>query len=285
MTRLLNTYEEVTYDKLKPVCEENDAHVFAKVRIADALPVNGSGIPDTEFSFALKAHFDFIATDEHYRPIFAVEYDGPMHADKEQRRRDAKKNWLCEHFSLPLLRANANHLNRKFRGFDLLTYFVDVWFLDRAFEDARQRGEIPWDEGFDPMWVISNGKSDRSWPYWLSIDIQCAVRHLYEEGEVSSDIICHWVGTDKEDNYRCLCWLRMPEDRFVVAETGMRSQSFPIYQPELVWQLGAFDVHDRLADILKGTRAPTPEDELMQKYRYYQATYEQRAFGGYADHL
>jgi hypothetical protein len=281
--RLLNKYEEVTYSKLKKICDENDAHVFAKVRVADAIPITNSGIPDKEFSFALKSHFDFLMTDNNYNPIFAVEFDGPYHSNKVQKRRDVMKNELCDRFRLPLLRINANYLNREYRGFDLLTYFVEVWFLNVAFEEAQENGQIPWDEGFDPNLIISDGKSSKKWPYWLSADIQVAIQRIHKQGIVKDPLISHWVGVDKEGNYRCLCWFKMREDCFVFVVTGMRVQQFPVLESDLIWQLAAFEIYDKLSDILKGKDEPDSEETFMRVWRLFKHSYQMRSFGGCAD--
>jgi hypothetical protein len=127
MPPLLNKYEEITYQKLKALTIENGAHVFPKVRVADVLPIESSGIGNIMFRFALQSHFDFVICGPDYEPLFVVEFDGPMHTLSElQKTRDAKKNSICEFFGLSLLRINARYLDKKFRDFDLLTYFVDV---------------------------------------------------------------------------------------------------------------------------------------------------------------
>src|ERR1019366_8219683 len=137
-TPLLNRYEEVTYQRLRAVCEPVEAHVFPKVRLADVLPITGSDITDQQFAFSLKSHFDFVVADEKYRPQFSVEFDGPTHRTVIQIQRDRTKNELCEEFEYPLLRINARYLDRKYRGYDLLSYFVDVWYHGKAFCEAQQ---------------------------------------------------------------------------------------------------------------------------------------------------
>jgi Protein of unknown function (DUF2726) len=144
MVPLPNKYEEITYEKLKVLSDEYDAHVFPKVRIADVLPIQSSGIGNDLFRFALQAHFDFIICDSDYIPLFAVEFDGKIHTQSDvQKNRDEKKNMFCDFFSLSLLRVKAKYLNKIYRDIDLLTYFVAVWFLDEAFAKAQEEGHIP----------------------------------------------------------------------------------------------------------------------------------------------
>jgi hypothetical protein len=90
MKRILNRPEETTHERLRAVCVGWNARVYAKLRVADVLPVEGSGISDVEFAFALRSHFDFVVTDNDHTPLFAVEFDGPVHEeDAAQRRRTA----------------------------------------------------------------------------------------------------------------------------------------------------------------------------------------------------
>jgi hypothetical protein len=39
--------------------------------------------------------------------------------------------------------------------------------MQRSFDEAHEKGEIPFDETFDPAAIISDG-GGRQWPYWLS---------------------------------------------------------------------------------------------------------------------
>ena len=57
---LTNEYEEATEIALTESALKCNARVYPKVRVADALEVNHSGLTDDEFSYSLKAHFDFL---------------------------------------------------------------------------------------------------------------------------------------------------------------------------------------------------------------------------------
>lgn len=152
--RLLNHYEEVTYDSLTSVCESNGARVFPKVRLADVFAIEKSKLSSAHFGYCLRSHFDFLVTDKDYQPQFSVEFDGPLHRSSAvQRHRDLLKNDLCAHFAHGLLRINSKYLTPDYRGLDLLTYFVDAWFLERAFDEAQRSGAVPYDEPFDMTFI------------------------------------------------------------------------------------------------------------------------------------
>lgn len=131
LKKLLNKPEADTHNRLQNICQENQAAVFAKVRLADILPIEHSGISEREYSFALKSHCDFVVAASDHVPLFAVEFDGPFHATEEQQVRDGLKDGLCDKFGLPLLRINASHLESRYRGMDVLGWLTEMWFLER----------------------------------------------------------------------------------------------------------------------------------------------------------
>src|SRR5262245_17813597 len=96
--KLLNTSERITYGRLRGVCDRRAAEVYAKVRLADVLPIEGSGLRVALYDFALQAHYDFVVTGSDQVPLFAVEFDGPQHGESPQMERDAKKEELSRRF-------------------------------------------------------------------------------------------------------------------------------------------------------------------------------------------
>jgi hypothetical protein len=276
MGRFLNSYERVTYDKLNAVADRLGAHVFPKVRLADVIPVNNSGISKTEFTFALKSHVDFLVTDSDQEPQFCVEFDGPTHQDREQIRRDEIKNDLLARFDMPYMRINARYLEDRYRGLDLLTYFVDVWFLSIAFGAAQDSGHVPLDEPFDPTCVISDGTlSGRTWPYWVSLDLQVNIQKLFDAGKIVQMSPSHWIGADKRGNLRCIAWLFAKEDECLFIETGMRQHRFPAVDcSDILSQLAIYDLHDALLLTLNGQKQLAPGSELDARLGHYEKHYE-----------
>lgn len=280
-SRLLNSYEEVTYDRLRAVCEPVGAHVFPEVRVADVFGIQNSGLTDRCFSYALKSHFDFLVTDSDYGPLFSVEFDGPIHlASEEQISRDQLKDMLCEHFHHSLLRINSRYLSEEFRGFDLLTYFVDVWFLEQAFYDAQEKGLVQYDEGFDACFIYSNGEAGaRKWPYWLSFDLQIAIRKLYESGRVAQMVPSHYIGVDQRGNYRCISWVDVAPNEVVWVKTGMRAQRFQgVSESNLLSMLAMFDLFEELKRKLRGSsEAVTDKGKFHSELETFRRTYDMRS--------
>jgi hypothetical protein len=283
--KLLNKYEEVTFSRLNSVAIENDARVFAKVRVADVLPLTKSGISNELFAFGLRAHFDFTVTTSTTEPLFAVEFDGPFHQQsEEQKQRDEKKNLITEHFGFSLLRINSRYIDRTYRGLDLLTYFTEVWFLGEVFEKAQSEGQIPYDEPFDPTWIVNDGRKKRQFPYWLSLDVQNEIRKIKKEKLIKDDILSHWIGIDNMGNRRCLAWLNVTDDRVLLARTGMRNQNFPIDISDILSQIVAFDIKRDLDLYLKGGRKAIPNEKLEEVLKEYQSRYRMCCFFGYSKH-
>ncbi|QLA80632.1 DUF2726 domain-containing protein [Acidovorax sp.] len=254
-SRLLNRYEEVTYSALQQACSSNGAKVFPKVRVGDVFPLSGSGVSSEHYSYGLRAHFDFLVTNSDYMPLFSVEFDGPLHKTSSvQSGRDRLKNDLCERFSHGLLRINSNYLSRKFRGLDLLSYFVDAWFLEDAFYKAQESGSVPYDEPFDMTFFYTNGSdSGAKWPYWLSLDVQLALQRLHKNRQIGQMAPSHHVGKDSDGNYRCLTWVVFDENHVVYATTGMRAQLFSaVDKADLISMLAMFDLYENIKRALSG---------------------------------
>src|SRR5947209_12820644 len=49
--KVLNLHEEAVSQKLRAMCDQYGAVVYAKIRIADILPIENSGISNEEYAF------------------------------------------------------------------------------------------------------------------------------------------------------------------------------------------------------------------------------------------
>jgi hypothetical protein len=250
--KLLNLHEEATHERLKKACEPWGSSIYAMVRVADVFPLEGSGIDSEHFSFALKSHFDFLVTDSEYNPLFAVEFDGPKHSDSKQSRRDALKDAICERFDFPILRINYRYLPEKYRKMDLLSWFVEVWFSNRAFMEAQEKGQIPWDEGFDPGSIFSIPDKKGRFPLWLSLDARAEIERLFKRGECIQRVPACAVATDPERNYRAIAYLMIHEDQGIMVETAMRNQRFPVPAADVLEDIAILELFEKLKIVLKG---------------------------------
>lgn len=265
MKKILNRHEAITDRRIKGVAQQNDARVFSKVRLKDVLPVDNSGISRSLYGFALRSHLDFLVTDLETRPLFAVEFDGPFHDTPKQQARDRKKNKLCERFELPLLRIKCSYLKPDFRGMDLLSWLLEVWFAGQAFYDAQERGQIPLDEPFIPWAVMGMPAYETEFPLWLSREPLLQIRKRCQEGACLDFAPSDRIAVDEEGNYRGIGFLRIDEESGVIATTGMQKQRFPIVLSDAIDEILIFEVVDALEGVLSGDKDPIPHAEMERQ--------------------
>lgn len=99
---LVNEGEFRTDEALREAAAEVGYGVHTKVRIADALAIDRSGLSGEAYGYALRAHFDWVVTDlETTKPEFAVEFDGDSHQDEKVRHRDGLKDAICDRRAHP----------------------------------------------------------------------------------------------------------------------------------------------------------------------------------------
>ena len=145
---IANRYEAEVHATINEVIEKHSCVVFPKVRLADALRIDRSGLDDDAYSYALRAHLDFLVADSDSLSKFAVEFDGPSHDNPDRRRKDMLKNDICERLGLPLLRVTSKYLEEENESISLLAWLIDIYFMFEAFLGAQSEGHIPIDEPF-----------------------------------------------------------------------------------------------------------------------------------------
>ena len=262
--RLLNHPAAAVDARLRSVCDDQGARVFAKVRMADVLPIDNSGISNGDYGFALRSHFDFVVT-EGFVPIFTVEYDGPGHSETQQRARDQRKDALCDAFDLPLLRINTNHVKRRFREMDLLTWFVEMWFGQRAIDEAYENGTIPADEWLDPLSFISLPGHRRPFPLMIGLDAQCELKKLHEVGKCTAWGTCDFIGYDSADNVHGLAVFQVGEGSWTVVRPWARKQLFPVVLSDLVRELLMIETLDYVRAVIDGRERGLTDSEALDQ--------------------
>lgn len=267
--RLLNRSEEVTADRLRSVCAEWGAHVYPKVRVADVLSLDRSVIGSDLYGYGLQAHFDFTVCNKNFVPLFAVEFDGPSHHDPVQRRRDLQKEQICWNYSFPLLRVNDRYLDRTCRTMDLLTWFVEAWFLKESFDEGQRTGAIAPDEPFDAKFVWRSDDRRGPFPMWLISEINDKVRELSDAGRCWSPGVSSILGVDARGTYHAVGYLEIDGTSGVVCQTAMRAQQFPIEMDDILPQIVEFQVYERLEEVLSGAREAEDADEIVQRLQVF----------------
>lgn len=292
--KLLNKYEQATFERLWKVAEKNWAHVDFKIRLKDVLKAmnesrlfsleaaaSTNAAAQADFSYALKAHLDFLVYDAFFHPLFAVEFDGPTHeTDRQQQRCDRRKDALMKRFGLPLLRIKDHYLNRKYRDFDLLSYFVELWFTR---QNALYERHIQTDRFFRSRRSCISVCRTRSWPYWCGEETGVKLRDLYNTGQVDDNYLHYWLGLERNPaRYRCIMWIDLPGGGCCFVERSMRLQRFSLCVDEL-WEIlaqaTAFDLLEQLQSVIDGERVARTNVEFEERYDYYQRHFAWRRIG------
>jgi Protein of unknown function (DUF2726) len=281
LKKVLNLHEEAVSQRLRAICDENGASVYAKVRVADVLPIENSGISNEEYSYALKSHFDFVVADSEHNPLFAVEFDGPSHDSLDQTVRDTIKNRLAERFALPLLRVRSAHLLRRYDGWDLLSWIVDVWFLREEADRMYANGELPYDFDFDPALIISSPNRKRCFPYWLGLDAQLKIQDLQKKGAVLDMVPSTYHGVDDSETHRALAFLRIDREVAVFVTTAMRSQQMRLDLSEPIRGVLFHDLYHQLMAALADPSLRVPLIEIDRVVKEFAAAYKMLSWGGY----
>jgi hypothetical protein len=135
---LVNGHEVNTDNALERAAAASGYRIAPKVRVADVLPIYGSGLSSAEYSYALRSHFDWVVTEDEERiPQFAVEFDGSSHDTPEAAARDDLKDRIATHFGFPLLRTDGTFL-RRVRKRPLLEILVEAWKAAQPTRDPSQ---------------------------------------------------------------------------------------------------------------------------------------------------
>lgn len=287
---LVNNYECLTHEALSDFVKSEGCQVFPKVRLGDVFQISQSGISEAEYSYALKAHFDFVVCDSDFQPLFAVEFDEPYHdTDKRAIFRDNIKAGLCEKANFPLLRIASEHLETV-NSLPILCWICDVWFRAREFRQAQESGQIPQNEifiysGILELWVRTESGDwreidarkdslidlDSDWTGLESHRIQ--VRHrdpfiqararlamLEQQHESITGRHTEYNGKDRigRDNAVVMIPVR---DGYIIEHVQCRAFKFPqVSSLNLTADLAIWHALESLRQYFRGLRSPVSQD-------------------------
>ena len=272
MKRLLNWSEAAALKELNSITFRYGLRVNPKVRIADVCPIEQSGIKADLYNYALKAHFDFVITNEEYIPQFAVEFDGASHETPRSRVLDKKKDTICRVFNFPLLRIKISYLPKRYSDISLLEWIIDVYYLEQAFYEAQQKGSIPYDEPFDPFFIFSTDVdgNTKDCPYWIFRNANLALRKLHSEGKIALPGTSGFIGEDAEQNIRGIEYIKVNGTHGVLVKSAMRPQLFPVSFVDLLGELLLIFTYEKVQEYLVsglGLMPLTTIDRIIQLYQ------------------
>ena len=136
-----------------------------------------------DWRFAFCSHFDFVVhapmtSPTPTLPLFAVEFDGPSHADTATLERDCIKNRLCAASGLPLVRLDNTHLQTRDR-LSIVEWLASLWAARRdempgllADRDADLASMDPDEKASHGRWLLAEHPA-------LDVDFMFALGHRF----------------------------------------------------------------------------------------------------------
>lgn len=276
---LVNGYEREVDEQLDRLCQRFGARLFSKVGVKDVLPIRDAGLVPEDRSYAFMAHVDFVVTDENHEALLAVEFDGGQHqTDPKQIARDERKNRICHHFMLPLLRVGAPAL-RKTDHRTLLEWIVEVVFVQRQLCEAKQRHEES-DGEEDPPDVdprkldyreygkVRKGLDARG-PLDAFAEARAAISRFCWRSPVTHPGYEGWHGEDAEGRTVGHLALEVESGKWIVATGRCNLRSLwiwtdAIFPPTLAQDLALLSLVRQLDEWQLGQRDACTESELQE---------------------
>ena len=226
---LVNGHEVNTDKALERAAAAAGYRIAPKVRVADVLPISGSGLSSADYGYALRSHFDWVVTEgEERNPQFAVEFDGASHSSPAVATRDAMKDRITNHFGFPLLRIDGTFM-RHVRKRPLLEILVEAWSAYQGFLRAQEAGEIAWDEPWMYQALFEADPETGKLRPALAIDAagRGLVRQLFERGVCRSfqptSLIQFGWGRSIIESF---AMVELTDGTFVTGRSKLRSYNF-----------------------------------------------------------
>lgn len=256
---LVNEGEFRTDEALREAADALGYRVHAKVRLADALAIDHSGLSAEAYTYALRSHFDWLVADvQTSRGEFAVEFDGESHETAEARRRDALKDDICARLGLPLLRIDKAAYRPTTRR-TVIGYLVEAWAAYRGFNDAQEKGTIPPDEVFEP-WLVIDVNDDWTISFRdISAPSRRLVGRLWQSGllvDPGPTDACRGPSEEDPEHAESYAWVRTVDEKLVIGHARLRTYSFPAVRTEdLADEIAHLDLAAKLSRLTEGDQS------------------------------
>jgi hypothetical protein len=254
---LVNDGEFKTDEALREAAEALGYGVHTKVRVADALSIDRSGLSDEQYGYALRSHFDWVVTElETTRPEFAVEFDGESHAEARVRHRDTLKDEICDRLGLPLLRIDRAGFRPTIHR-TVIGYLVESWHLWRGFCEAQENGTIPLDEVFEPWAFVENVDEHGNFDWRdMAAPVRRMIARLGGSGTLATPIPFHAYRSSRPEDphhVEAFAWVYTANGQVVVGHVRIRAYSFPaVLDMDLADDLAHLDLGAKLSRLTEG---------------------------------
>jgi len=279
---LINEEERNAFTLLEEVLRHHNVRLYTKVRIADALDINNSGLSNEEYSFSLKGHFDFLVEPEGQPVAFGIEFDEDYHdSDSKAQKNDELKNSICEKLGLPLLRIQIDQLQQVGK-FTILGWLIELWFLYEGFTEAQEAGSIPFDEPFDYSAFLfstnSEGKTE-SYPFDPFQQYRRLFNKLIDSDEAFN--CCSIRGSTQNGYDETIAAIYLSDGGTIIGRAKCRTFSYPpLCSFELAEELAIRDVYNKYwqyKDDRFKSISHKDADVLLHNYQH-----QHKSFGGFS---
>ncbi|WP_082207279.1 DUF2726 domain-containing protein [Corallococcus macrosporus] len=269
---LATPMEESSDQQLRGWATKNNLRVFSQVALAQVLNINNSGLTESEFSYALKASFDFVIARQDSRALFAVEADGEYHEDKNKRELDHLKNSICNKLSMPLIRVGKKAVEVKLQGFSsVLTWIATLFPYAEALGKAYANGTIPEDEIVFPTDIITFTNKEMAFPLNPARKtIDKLWQHVHASQIPRFPDILHATYSRYSAGGVITFALAFARKGTILGIGGcLAGNLLPIPEYDVSEALALTDLEEQISQYVKGAQSPLPPSSIITKMRKY----------------
>ncbi|MCZ7537875.1 MAG: DUF2726 domain-containing protein [Acidimicrobiia bacterium] len=264
---LLSRAELRADPQLREIAGRSGWTVCPHVKLSDVIDEPPEGVDTATWSYATRAHFDFLVVDEDTRPVFAVEIDGLSHADPEAQKRDRMKDRLVEASGFELLRVGVENLDIGPRGRRLIEYLIDArQFMEAAWASSYAES----DPYFDPDYRSIIGRGDDGRLTFVNHLSEPARRHafaLFEQHRIPGCVIESVHFSWRSGWSEAWAWLRVKDGLWLFEKAQVRNFGrflCGMAPFELAEDLAASAVGDALERFLAGDPAAVHPTQMQR---------------------
>lgn len=235
--------------------------VRVKMRLADVVDVERSGLSNQDYSYALRAHLDFVVSRDG-RALFAAEFDGEQHDhDPSNQARDDAKDRICERLGLPLVRFDQEVPGRSLGATSIVDWLIEYFLRGEAIEAYQRAGGAP-GEMLDPRFSVELVDGRVTFPLDPSMKLRVDLLSRYRKGQIASmaPTIIVW---ETGRRVHAVSDIEVKPGTFLCAHVSIRDFSFgPVPACELAEQMALAQVMRRLDGWLQGQTKPRSWQDL-----------------------
>ncbi|QDG49283.1 hypothetical protein FIV42_00600 [Persicimonas caeni] len=240
---------------LEPLAGEHRAHLIARPKLKYLF--DDATADEDRLARLGDSDVNFVVIDDEWSPLFAVEYEG---ADRRAQPQDPEvsrfTNMACRELELPLARVTRRHVFEQVRGYSYVEWLAEMYFAQRAIDEAYENGTIPAFEYVDPMSMMG---THGGFPLWISHNSRLFLRRLSEQGRIQHASPLLIQATAKDESSRCIAVTVVEPGKMVIANAAIYLRGFGITDKEAAAEIAVSTLEKRVQEYLEsGSSTETP---------------------------